>query len=176
LAQFCLLAFSDVEYSNVMSSTESTPARPTSHRATKIDRRRLLGLGAGALATLGGVTSIARSSAHDGHDHEDAATPSASPAASPVTDAGTYHISTLDIRYEPKEFTIPANTDVTIVVSNEGKMQHDLVMPDFGVSTGRLNAGDTSKVKINAGPGTYHFYCSVPGHKQAGMMGTLTVE
>lgn len=159
-----------------MPKTKPAPASSETHAPVTLDRRRLFAIGAGALATIGGVTTIARSSAHDGHDHGDAATPSASPAASPIAEANTFVLSALDIRYEPKKFTIPANTDVTIVFSNEGKMQHDMVLPDFGISTGRLNAGNTREVKLNAKPGTYHFYCSIPGHKQAGMVGVLTVE
>jgi uncharacterized cupredoxin-like copper-binding protein len=142
----------------------------------RLDRRRLLGIGAGALATIAGIAGIARSSAHDGHDHGDSATPAASPAASPVAEAGAFGLSAHDIRFEPKELTIPANTEVTIVFSNDGKMQHDLVLPDIGISTGRLNAGDSREVTLNVKPGTYHFYCSVPGHKQAGMVGVLKVE
>ncbi len=159
-----------------MSRTKPVSVSSTTPASTTLDRRRLFAIGAGALATIGGVTSIARSSAHDGHDHGDAATPSASPAASPVAQADTFILSALDIRFEPKEFTIPANTDVTIEFSNDGKMQHDVVLADLGISSGRLNAGETRKVKINAKPGTYHFYCSVPGHRQAGMVGILTVE
>jgi uncharacterized cupredoxin-like copper-binding protein len=29
---------------------------------------------------------------------------------------------------------------------------------------------------VNLKPGTYEFYCPVPGHEQAGMKGTLTVQ
>jgi uncharacterized cupredoxin-like copper-binding protein len=31
-------------------------------------------------------------------------------------------------------------------------------------------------VTINAKPGTYQFYCSIPGHKDLGMIGTLIVQ
>ena len=34
----------------------------------------------------------------------------------------------------------------------------------------------TVSMTINAPAGTYIFYCGVPGHKEAGMVGTLTAE
>jgi uncharacterized cupredoxin-like copper-binding protein len=36
--------------------------------------------------------------------------------------------------------------------------------------------GASKTVSLNLKPGTYKFYCSVPGHRQAGMEGTLTVQ
>jgi nitrite reductase (NO-forming) len=39
-----------------------------------------------------------------------------------------------------------------------------------------LPAGQTTNVTIDAPAGTYTFYCSIPGHRQAGMEGTLTVK
>ena len=39
-----------------------------------------------------------------------------------------------------------------------------------------MSDGGTSKVTADLKPGKYEFYCSVPGHEQAGMKGTLTVS
>ena len=39
-----------------------------------------------------------------------------------------------------------------------------------------VSGGRTSKITANLKPGSYTFYCSVPGHEQAGMKGTLTVR
>ena len=39
-----------------------------------------------------------------------------------------------------------------------------------------MGKGGTSKVSVNLKPGTYTFYCSVPGHEAGGMKGTLTVK
>ncbi len=36
--------------------------------------------------------------------------------------------------------------------------------------------GGTKTLSLNLPPGTYTFYCSVPGHEAAGMKGTLTVR
>jgi uncharacterized cupredoxin-like copper-binding protein len=39
-----------------------------------------------------------------------------------------------------------------------------------------VNNGGTSSVTATVTPGKYIFYCSVPGHEQAGMKGVLTVS
>ena len=36
--------------------------------------------------------------------------------------------------------------------------------------------GATKTLSVKLKPGTYTFYCSVPGHRQGGMQGTLTVR
>jgi uncharacterized cupredoxin-like copper-binding protein len=37
-------------------------------------------------------------------------------------------------------------------------------------------SGGSKSLALNLKPGTYKFFCSVPGHRQAGMEGTLTVK
>jgi uncharacterized cupredoxin-like copper-binding protein len=153
-------------------SSISTPRR--------IDRRAFVGLGAAAAATVGGVAVLARTGiAHQatppaGGTPE--ASPGASPAASPVAGGNAATVHAVDLAFEPKEFSIPANTDVTVTIENMGALQHDFVIDDLDVKSDLIDGGNSTTVTINADAGMYEFYCSVPGHMQAGMVGTLTVE
>jgi uncharacterized cupredoxin-like copper-binding protein len=64
-------------------------------------------------------------------------------------------------------------------VDNGGKIDHDLVVKGPGVNdqkTPLLAAGKTAKLKVDLKSGTYELYCSVPGHKQAGMDVKITVS
>jgi uncharacterized cupredoxin-like copper-binding protein len=36
--------------------------------------------------------------------------------------------------------------------------------------------GSTASSKVDLKPGEYEFYCTIPGHKEAGMKGTITVS
>jgi nitrite reductase (NO-forming) len=150
-----------------------------STKASRIDRRAFLGLGAGALVTAGGIAVVVQTGmAQDSTPSADGtpgASPEASPAASPVAGAGPT-VATVDIAFEPKEFTIAADTDVVVAIENKGALQHDFVIDELGVKSELLDGGASTTVTINAPAGTYEFYCSVPGHKQAGMVGSLTVE
>ncbi|HET7092629.1 MAG TPA: cupredoxin domain-containing protein [Thermomicrobiales bacterium] len=99
-------------------------------------------------------------------------------AASPVSGATgqTYTITAEDIFFDPKTLTIPANTDVTIHLPNDGASPHDFSIDALKIAV-PLDPGEKDKtVVINAPAGTYQFYCNVPGHKEAGMVGTLTVK
>lgn len=82
----------------------------------------------------------------------------------------------VDIGFEVTEFSIPANTDVTVGLVNHGVLQHNFVIDELGVATPLFNGGESGSVTINAPAGEYQYYCSVPGHKEAGMVGTLTVS
>jgi plastocyanin len=68
--------------------------------------------------------------------------------------------------------------EVTIDFENPSAVEHDVVIAKDGkeiAGTERITEGETS-VKANLAPGTYTFFCSVPGHAAAGMEGTLTVK
>ena len=64
-------------------------------------------------------------------------------------------------------------------VENDGQIDHDLVIDGPGVSdekTSLLGRGKSGKLAVTLKGGTYDFYCSVPGHKQAGMDVKVTVS
>ena len=60
----------------------------------------------------------------------------------------------------------------TFDLTNKGHIAHDLVFNGPGVSnekTPLIDPGKTAKLTVDLKSGTYDVYCSVPGHKQAGM-------
>ena len=68
--------------------------------------------------------------------------------------------------------------NVSITMSNPSCVAHGVAIEGNGVSkTGSIvNQGASSTVTASLKPGKYTFFCPVPGHRQAGMQGTLTVK
>lgn len=67
---------------------------------------------------------------------------------------------------------------VTLRSLNKSSTPHDIAITGGGANaTGPVvQNGGVSTVSVSLKPGTYTFYCSVPGHREAGMQGTLTVK
>ena len=108
-------------------------------------------------------------------DEVEAAQEAAGEEAAPAGPGSPQVVTSFDIYFEPKEVTIPANTDVTFDLPNDGVTPHNFSIDELGVDVD-LAPGATEQTVINAPAGTYEYYCNVPGHKQAGMVGTLVVE
>ncbi len=89
---------------------------------------------------------------------------------------GEHQIVATDNAFDTDAIT--AKPGDTIVLTNDGFAQHDIVVEDLGLDSGMANGGDTVTITIpeDAAPGEYEFHCSVPGHKESGMTGTLTIE
>lgn len=90
-------------------------------------------------------------------------------------EAAAVEVVSYDIYFEPEEFTIPADTDATVTLPNEGVALHNFSVDELDVSVD-IAPGATEEAVINAPAGEYEFYCNIPGHKAAGMYGTMTVE
>lgn len=132
-------------------------------------RRFLIGplvLGALALAACGGQQA---SQANKG-------------AGGAPGDGGQVTVRSLDaMRFEPANVTARVNTPVRLTLDNSSSaLAHDWVVDDVG--GGR-------KVQVRAEPrqrqtgeftataaGSYQIYCAEPGHKESGMVGTLSVN
>lgn len=107
--------------------------------------------------------------------------------------AATFSLTMIDIDFDPHEFTISAGDVVEFDITNDGMLLHDFTiddidadvdvagdadMPSFDADVHvELGPGDSGQMRLQVSePGSYEFYCSVPGHREAGMVGTLTVE
>jgi plastocyanin len=82
-----------------------------------------------------------------------------------------------NLKFNKSALSAKAGT-VTITMDNPSAVPHGVAIKGNGVSsTGKVvNKGGKSVVTAKLKPGTYTFYCPVPGHEQAGMKGTLTVQ
>ena len=80
------------------------------------------------------------------------------------------------------KITMPKTTlaagSYSFEVANDGKIDHDLVIQGNGVDekTPTIAPGKSATLNVDLKPGTYDVYCSIPGHKQAGMDLKLTVS
>lgn len=79
-----------------------------------------------------------------------------------------------DIYFDPAEVKIKAGP-VTFTLPNEGAAEHDFSIDELGISV-NMPAGTTQTLEVDIPAGTYQYYCNIPGHKDAGMVGTLVVE
>jgi len=100
--------------------------------------------------------------------------PAAAPTAAPGAPAVAANLEAYDIGWRQKELTIGTGPQI-ISITNTGASLHDFSIDALNIKQD-LQPGQTVQVKIDAPAGTYEYYCSVPGHKQAGMVGTLTVK
>jgi plastocyanin len=78
--------------------------------------------------------------------------------------------------FDKKTLEAPAGT-ITIHLTNDASIPHDIAVEGNGVDevSDTVTDGETS-LTVDLEPGTYTFYCSVPGHRAGGMEGTLTVS
>ena len=84
-----------------------------------------------------------------------------------------------ELTYSAKRLTATPG-QVTITYRNTGNIPHNIAVRGAKLRrpvVGKVvPKGGTSRVRTRLRAGTYTFYCSVPGHAQAGMKGTLVVR
>jgi plastocyanin len=143
-----------------------------------------------ALVACGGSSSSSSSSTESSTEGAGGGSPPASEGEKPAGGAaeggtagsgGTVNFETPntgELAYTTKSATAKAGKD-TINFNNPQPLAHDVAIEDSGGETiGKtelVTEGSTS-TEVELKPGTYTFYCSVPGHREAGMEGTLTVK
>jgi len=84
-------------------------------------------------------------------------------------------VSLGDFAFEPSVIEIPADTEVTITLTNDGSAQHSFVVDALGIDSGPINGDASEAISFEAPVGDYDIVCDIPGHKELGMVGTLRV-
>lgn len=160
-------------------------------------RKPLLALVAAGLATLSlGLAACGSSSSSSGAaTPADTGTTAATTPATEATTAGTAGAtttapaagaSTVNVEADPggqlkwtqTELTAAAGT-VTVVMKNDSPVPHNIAVEGDGVQSEVSDTeqnGGTAEITVDLPAGTYTYYCDVPGHRQAGMEGTITVK
>ncbi len=96
--------------------------------------------------------------------------------SSPVADgARRIEVTATSFEFDPGEITVTAGEDVAIVLTSEDLL-HDFTIDELDTHVA-ADADETNEGGLRADePGRYTFYCTVAGHRAAGMEGTLVVE
>jgi plastocyanin len=151
----------------------------------------LLATGALLAAGCGGSSggSSASSTVTPGTTATRSSTPGTTATSTPTTStpagaSGGGHALTLaanpegQLKYDKTSLTAKAG-DVSIAFTNTSQLGHNMTIES---SSGKILgatptfAGGTKSLSLKLKAGTYKFFCSVPGHRMAGMEGTLTVR
>jgi len=83
-----------------------------------------------------------------------------------------------ELAYTTTKATAKAG-QVTIDFKNPQALTHDVAIEDTSgkeLGATELIASGEDSTTVNLKPGTYYYFCTVPGHREAGMEGTLTVK
>ncbi|MGH9235040.1 MAG: plastocyanin/azurin family copper-binding protein [Acidimicrobiales bacterium] len=115
------------------------------------------------------VASAATLVASCGDDGEDEALPAVDGPASPRLE-----VSATEMAFAPDAVAVEAG-DVEVVLHNDGTILHDLRIDEQPLVLEAV-AGETDTGAIALDPGSYAFFCSLPGHREAGMEGVLEVR
>lgn len=129
-----------------------------------------------ALVLLGGLVTISAADKKEGGEEGAASAAPTGPAVGKVETASS------NLKFVPKELEAPfdasaSETVIEIDVDNQ-EGAHTFVFEDPTVKWDKLSLDATQKYSGKAGfpkEGTYTFFCDIPGHRAAGMEGTIDV-
>ena len=100
--------------------------------------------------------------------------PAAPASQAPAAQGGTLEIESFDMGFRPAAITVPAAGRYEVALTNTGTIPHDITFP--GGEQAVANGGASATVEVDVPAEGLSFLCSIPGHEQAGMVGTIAVE
>lgn len=124
-----------------------------------------LGIGVGILLAIGlFLVVIGRMGLLNGLRRGETAVPNA------------IHLTAQEMRFGQDEIRLKVGQTVTFTLENKDLYAHSFDADDFDVHTAMPANSQVTASFTATRPGTFDFYCGVPGHEQAGMIGKIIVE
>jgi plastocyanin len=161
---------------------------PAVGRTTKRSKATISVLAlAAVLLALAGCGSSSSSSSSTAASTPTETTPTTSSASTstpaPATSGGSSSVKLEanpegQLEYNTKALSAKAGK-VSVDFTNSSSLPHNVTIESSSgekVGATPTFSGGSKSLAVNLKPGTYKFFCSVPGHRQAGMEGTLTVK
>lgn len=105
--------------------------------------------------------------------------------------ASSVAISAVEFAFEPDAWTVVADTEAEVTLNNDGAIEHNWTVLEQGVSIGSedeydpgtavaatedIAGGESGSVAATYAAGAYQVICTISGHFNAGMAGTLTAS
>jgi plastocyanin len=150
-------------------------------KTRSVPKLSMLTLAVGLLALAGCGSSSSSTSSSAAEKTTAASTPATTPA--PASGAASSSVSLSanpegQLKYNTTSLTAKAGS-VAIAFTNTSPVAHNVTIESSsGAILGHTPnfQGGTKTISLALKAGTYKFFCSVPGHRMAGMEGTLTVK
>lgn len=104
------------------------------------------------------------------------AAPAGQTGAAPAGGAREIKVTASEFKFSPSAVEAPAGAPIKLELKNIGAIEHDFMVDALKL---QVHAGAAKTTSQTIGPlaaGTYDVYCSIPGHKEAGMIGKLVVR
>ena len=86
-------------------------------------------------------------------------------------------VSGTEFAFTPSTITVKKGQEVKLTFKNNGQYPHNFTVSELGVATNTVEPGGETTITFTPDKtGSFTYVCTVPGHADRGMKGTLTVE
>jgi plastocyanin len=135
--------------------------------------------GGSASASSAGAGSTTGTTESTGEDTSEAPGENTTENSSSSPTAGTLAVQETEYRISPANPTIAKRGTVRITIKNAGALSHALEVegPSGETKSDTVEPGESEAFTVDfAKAGTYTWFCPIPGHRQKGMQGQVTVR
>jgi plastocyanin len=132
-----------------------------------------------AVVAIAATFGLAAGCGGDDDDDDEAAAPAATaPEEEEAAGGGgaATEVGMTEYAFDPADLT--AAQGDTITATNDGELPHNYTIEADGdeVTSGDVDPGSSGELTVDVDPGDYDVICTIPGHAEQGMTGTITVE